>query len=113
MEEQTKRSVAASLKELQTQPKRNLPVARIDFLGSGGRVLDHTTYYSEQDFLKSLKEELDSGVPLLVTLYRDHNGKTISRKFLEDLSSLPKALQEVDLPCGNLPKKVLGRGEGR
>ena len=38
------------------------------------------------------------GVPLCVVLYRDRNGKTISRAFLNDLDTLPKGFSVEDNP---------------
>ena len=74
------------------------PVARLDFLSSTGKVRESKEYHSETDFLKALQEELYYGVPLTVVLYRDENGKTISKRFLEDLDMLPKGLQEEEIP---------------
>ena len=50
------------------------------------------------DFLKELKEELYCGVPLIVVLYKDDNGATISKNFLEELDTLPKGLREDIMP---------------
>ena len=68
------------------------PVARIDYLDFRGKVVEHTEYMDETAFLTDLKNQLDCGVPLCVVLYRDRNGKTISRAFLNDLDTLPKGL---------------------
>lgn len=73
-------------------------VARIDYLSSGGKVFCSLDFAAEDAFLKTLKEELHDGVPLVVVLYRDPDGKTISRNFLEDLDTLPKALKVADHP---------------
>ena len=45
-----------------------------------------------------LKEQLDCGVPLCVTLYRDQNGKTISRNFLAEVDTPPKRVSVEDVP---------------
>ena len=68
------------------------PVARIDYLDFRGKVVEHTEYMDETAFLTDLKNQLDCGVSLCVVLYRDQNGKTISRAFLNDLDTLPKGL---------------------
>lgn len=77
------------------------PVARLDYLyhsrGAGTKVGSSAVYYSEQCFLEDLKRELDSGVPLAVVLYRDKQGKTISRDFLMDLDTMPLSLTVEDL----------------
>ena len=88
------------------------PVARIDFLSPRGTVGESVEYYSEEEFLKALQEELHYGVPLSVVLYRDSEGKTISRSFLEDLDTLPKGLTVEDAPL--IPdKKPSERSEAR
>lgn len=81
-----------------TKNPQTRPVARLDFLSSTGKVLESKEYHSETDFLKALQEELFYGVPLIVVLYRDENGKTIPKRFLEDLDMLPKGLLEEDIP---------------
>lgn len=83
-----------------------LPVARIDFLSFSGKVCSCEEYATEQAFLETLNEELHYGVPLNVILYRDQNGKTISRKFLEELDTLPKELREEDVSLPQISKKI-------
>ena len=92
---------------------RTPPVARLDFLGSNGAVGDSVEYQTEADFLKALKEELDHGVPLVIVLYRDSDGKTISRGFLEDLDTMPKGLKEEDAPVMQPFKKPAERSDAR
>lgn len=41
-------------------------VARIDYLGFRGEVVESVEYKSEEQFLADLKEQLDCGVPLCV-----------------------------------------------
>ena len=74
------------------------PVARIDYLDFRGKVVERTEYMDETAFLNDLKNQLDCGAPLCVVLYRDRNGKTISRSFLHDLDTLPKGLSVEDDP---------------
>ena len=81
-----------------TQSRKTCPVARVDFLDLNGKVMDSEEYHSEKDFLKALQEELYYGVPVIVVLYRDEKGKTISKRFLEDLDTPPKGLKEEDAP---------------
>ena len=88
-----------------------IPVARIDFLSSNGIVGDSMEYHSESAFLKALKEELYYGVPLTVVLYRDDTGKTISRKFLEEMDTMPKGLTVEDAPQSG--KKLAERSDAR
>ena len=65
-------------------------IARLDYLAFNGKVCSSIAYSDEQRFLEDLKESLYHGEPLCVVLYRDRNGKTISRAFLNDLDTLPK-----------------------
>ena len=78
-------------------------VARIDYLGFRGEVVESVEYKSEEPFLTDLKEQLDCGVPLCVTLYRDRDGKTISRDFLTEAGTPPKRVSVEDAPS-QLPK---------
>lgn len=78
-------------------------VARIDYLGFRGEVVESVEYRSETNFLADLKEQLDSGVPLYVTLYRDRDGRTISRAFLTEVDTPPKRFSVEDAPS-RIPK---------
>lgn len=78
-------------------------VARIDYLGFRGEVVESVEYKSEEPFLTDLKERLNCGVPLCVTLYRDRDGKTISRDFLTEVGTPPKRVCVEDAPS-QLPK---------
>ena len=78
-------------------------VARIDYLGFRGEVVESVEYKSEEPFLTDLKERLNCGVPLCVTLYRDRDGKTISRDFLTEVGTTPKRVSVEDAPS-QLPK---------
>ena len=73
-------------------------VARIDYLGFRGEVVESVEYKSEEPFLTDLKERLNCGVPLCVTLYRDRDGKTISRDFLTEVGTPPKRVSVEDVP---------------
>ena len=84
------------------------PVARLDYLWSNGKVCSSIEYSDEQRFLTDLKESLYCGEPLCITLYRDQNGSTISRAFLNDLDTLPKGLFIHDIP-----RRVKERDETR
>ena len=78
-------------------------IARLDYLAFNGKVCSSVEYSDEQRFLEDLKESLYHGEPLCVVLYRDRNGKTISRAFLNDLDTLPKGLSVEDNPYRKLP----------
>ncbi len=78
-------------------------VARIDYLSFRGEVVESVEYKSEEQFLADLKEQLDCGVPLCVTLYRDRDGRTISRAFLTEIDTTPKRVSVEDVPS-QIPK---------
>ena len=78
-------------------------VARIDYLGFRGEVVESIDYKSEEQFLTDLKEQLDCGVPLCVVLYRDRDGRTISRAFLTEVDTPPKGFSVEDAPS-RIPK---------
>lgn len=64
-------------------------IARIDYPGSNGLVGDWVEYRDEAKFLADLKKENYYGVPLCVVLYRDRDGKTISKDFLQEMDPPP------------------------
>ena len=78
-------------------------VARIDYLGFRGEIVESVEYRSETNFLTDLKAQLDCGVPLCVTLYRDRDGRTISRDFLTEVDTPPKRISIEDTPS-QIPK---------
>ena len=78
-------------------------VARIDYLGFRGEVVESIEYKSEERFLTDLKKQLDCGIPLCVTLYRDRGGRTISRVFLTEVDTPPKRVSVEDAPY-QIPK---------
>lgn len=78
-------------------------VGRIDYLGFRGEVVESIDYKSEEQFLTDLKEQLGCGVPLCVTLYRDRDGRTLSRDFLTEVDTPPKRVSVEDVPS-QIPK---------
>lgn len=111
-----KASVLADLKARQAMITENpnvVPVARLDFLDLGGKVMASEEYHSENDLVKALQEELYYGVPLVVVLYRNEKGNTISKNFLEGLDTMPKGIREEDAPKVQLHKNTCKKGEER
>ncbi len=58
------------------------PVGRIDYLGSNGKIGERFYSFNEEDFLKTVKNDNYYGVPMVINVYRDENGKTIPLDFL-------------------------------
>lgn len=81
---------------LEERKASKVPVARLDFLAPSGKITEGVDCFSEAEFLTALKKELHYGAPLSVVLYRNRQGKTISRSFLDDLDMLPKSVTEED-----------------
>ena len=73
-------------------------VARIDYLGFRGEVVESVEWQSYESLRTDRKERLNCGVPLCGTLYRDLNGKTISRNFLAEVDTPPKRVSVEDVP---------------
>ena len=73
-------------------------VGKIDYLARSGAVAYSHEYREESELIKEILECTDCGIPVSVTLYRDRSGKTISRSFVDDLSSPILGLYETDCP---------------
>ena len=80
-------------------------IARIDYPGSNGLVGDWVEYRDEAKFLADLKKENYYGVPLCVVLYRDRDGKTISKDFCKKWIRL-----RTDFPLRMCPAKNREKG---
>lgn len=89
------------------------PVARLDFLGSDGSVGESVEYYTEEEFLSAVKKELYYGVPLVIVLYRDREGRTIPRTFIKDLDTMPKGFVVEPAPGVPVKEKREERGGER
>jgi hypothetical protein len=88
-------------------------VGRLDFLNSKGVVGDRVEYQTEAAFVNALKEEMHYGVPLVAVLYRNAEGRTISKNFLNDLDTHPKGLVVEDAPLIPRPVGRSERGDAR
>lgn len=78
------------------ESKKLRPIGCIDFLGTNGKVGESCYYYSEEDFLKTIKEENYHGVPMVVNVYRNEQGQTISIDFAKDFDPLPQGFEILD-----------------
>jgi len=59
-----------------------IPVGRIDFLGSNGEVGESVEYMDAELFESDIRKENFYGAPMSVTLYRDADGHTIPHDFI-------------------------------
>ena len=80
--------------------KQTLEIGRIDYLSSKGTARACTEYLDEELMIAEIKECLNYGIPISIVLYRDNNGNTISKKFIEELDCLPAGFKEIDYPYG-------------
>ena len=73
-------------------------VGRIDFLGSDGQVGESIEYTNAEKFREDIQEESSHGAPMVVSVYRQEDGNTISADFVLDLDTPLKGFQIVDNP---------------
>ena len=69
------------------------PVARIDYLFSGGRVGETVEYTDSAEFIRDVKEQNEYGVPMALVLYADAKGETVSRDFILSLDPPPQGVK--------------------
>lgn len=74
------------------------PIACMEYLSFSGVVMESQKFYEEAALIDALRKGLDIGYPIGVVLYQDAEGKTISRRFLEDLDCMPKYVKEEPYP---------------
>lgn len=96
---------------LNDQPKENSgeqaagvkpqAIGRLDYLDSNGHVGEQVEYDDEIQLVEQVKEDVDTGAPFTITLYRDQNGTTIPQDFLTDLGTSPKGFAVVDYAEGH------------
>jgi hypothetical protein len=75
-----------------------LEVGRIEYLSNKGKVGACTEYLDKDLMVAEIKECLDCGIPINIVLYKDKNGKTMSKEWVEDLDCMPAGFQEIDYP---------------
>lgn len=75
-------------------------VARIDYLYRGGKVGESVEYTNADDFIHDVKEQNKYGVPMVLVLYADAKGETVSHDFILSLDPPP---QGVKISYENVP----------
>lgn len=76
------------------------PVGCIDFLNTNGSIGERCYYYTEQDFIKTIKEENYYGVPMVVNVFRNDDGQTIPLDFVKSFDPLPQGFNIIDYEKG-------------
>lgn len=66
-------------------------VGRIDYVdvNNGNKVYDSTTYDDIDQFIQDVHDELTWYVDIIVTLYKNENGRPIGQKFMKGLNHEP------------------------
>lgn len=78
--------------------KMAMEVGRIEYLSCKGKVVACTEYLEKDLMVAEIKECLDCGCPINIVLYRDKNGKTMPKDWVENLDCMPAGFQEIDYP---------------
>lgn len=73
-------------------------VGRIEFLSNKGETKFSSDFAEEEQFVNEIKDCLSCGIPIVIVLYKDDNGNTISKSFTEDLDCLPAGFKEIKYP---------------
>jgi hypothetical protein len=78
--------------------ENKMEIGRIEYLSSSGDVRAVTEYLDAGLMVAEIKECLDCGMPIVIVLYKDVQGKTISKEWIEDLDCLPVGFREIEYP---------------
>ena len=70
--------------ESPTEPEV-LPIGRIEYLHTDGRVREQIEYTNIAEMEKDLREDNFAGVPMKVTMYVDRHGKTVPHRFVYEM----------------------------
>ena len=62
-----------------------LPIGRIEYLHTDGRVREQIEYTDAAQMEKDLREDNFAGVPMQVTMYVDRQGKTVPHRFVYEM----------------------------
>ena len=73
-------------------------IGRIEYLNSKGIVGACTEYLDKNLMVAEIKECLEYNIPINIVLYKDENGKTMSKEWVEDLDCLPTGYKEINYP---------------
>lgn len=74
-------------------------IARITYINpNNGDVVDYTDYDDDATFRQDVMDELEWGVAIKLTMYRDDNGSTVAADFIEDIEHLTYGVEYIDAP---------------
>ncbi len=89
---------AESRDSIDTLPAEPVAIGRIDYLGSNGMVGERIEYTEAEQFVRDILKENQYGSPMVVTLYRQADGTTISADFARQLDPMPQGFRIEDNP---------------
>jgi hypothetical protein len=72
------------------------PVGRIDYLSPRGKICESCYFYSDAEFVDQVLQDSNYGVPMVVNVFRDKDGSTISLGFTSRLNSLPAGFKIIN-----------------
>ena len=75
----------AEVQEPEAPAKEPLPIGRIEYLHTDGRVREQIEYTDIAQMEKDLREDNFYGVPMQVTMYVDRQGKTVPHRFVYEM----------------------------
>ena len=94
-----KRLRSLKLRELISLDMSTVPMAgRIEYLASSGETMCSTEFIDEKALVEEIRDDLESGMQIVVVLYKDSTGKTIYKDFLNELDYAPRGLKEIYNP---------------
>ena len=93
--ERSTRNIVSTNKE---DPVQSKPVGRIDYLHTDGTVRESVEYTSPYQFASDIREETYYAVPFKVVFYKDKEGNTISREFVEHFDPPAQSIEIIDSP---------------
>ena len=68
-------------------------IARIDYLNRKGEVVETEPFLNQEQFEKTVKDQLDCGRPISLVCFISGEGeKLVSLKFLDDIDCMPKSI---------------------
>ena len=93
--EHSTRNIVSSNKENLVQ---SVPVGRIEYLHTDGRVRESIEYTSPYQMEKDVKEENFYGVPMRIVFYADADGKAVEHGYVSQLDPPPQGFAVITSP---------------
>ena len=95
------------LEKVQETTATHKPIGYIGYLGANGEIGERIEYEDAAKFLKDIEHENYYGVPMVIGLYADEQGRTIPQDFLMELDPIHVRVKVEPEPASR--PSVLGR----